>query len=401
MKVLFLALSFSEGNDINFYEDLLQELIKKGHEVFVACASERRKKVSTHISMERNINILRIKTGNITGNVNLIEKGISTLFVDYIFKKNIKKYYQNQKFDLVLYPTPPVTFVNTITWLKNKQSVNTYLMLKDIFPQNAIDLGMLSKKGWKSIIYKIFSNKEKKLYNVSDYIGCMSPANVTYLLENYKEINPNKVEVCPNCIKVSETLIDKSFRKKYDIPLDKTVFLYGGNLGKPQGIPFLKKCLKKCSNIKNAFFLIIGGGSDAKDLENFINDNRFENVKFISRLPKFEYEALARSCDVGLVFLDYRFTIPNFPSRILSYMDASMPIIVASDPNTDMGDIVQNNEFGWKCLSNDVMGFYECIENALQSDLVKVGKNGNSYLKNHYTVEHGAQIILKHFENIK
>src|SRR5699024_7955319 len=80
-------------------------------------------------------------------------------------------------------------------------------------------------------------------------------------------------------------------------------------------------------------------------------------------LPKAEYELLANSADVGLIFLDYRFTIPNFPSRLLSYMQASMPIIVASDANTDIGDIAEKEGFGFKCWSNNVEAFNKCVQN--------------------------------------
>ena len=65
-------------------------------------------------------------------------------------------------------------------------------MLKDIFPHNAVDLGMIQKTGIKSIIYKYFRNVEKKLYKISDYIGCMSQANVDYVLKHNPEVVVNK-----------------------------------------------------------------------------------------------------------------------------------------------------------------------------------------------------------------
>ena len=66
--------------------------------------------------------------------------------------------------------------------------------LKNIFPQNAIDLGMLSKNGWKKLIYNYFSFKRKKLYAISDYIGCMSKANCCYLMEHNTEIDCKKLK---------------------------------------------------------------------------------------------------------------------------------------------------------------------------------------------------------------
>lgn len=402
MNILFLTISYSEKGHISFYEELLQEFVSNGHNVYVACASERKNGIDTSLSKERNISVLRIKTGNITGNLNIIEKGVSTLLIDTTFKKAIRKYYNNIKFDLVLYPTPPITLVGTVSYMKRKCKAHTYLLLKDIFPQNAVDLGILSTKGIKGIIYRLFRNKEKNLYKLSEYIGCMSMANVNYILK-YNEIERNKIEVCPNCVKPliinfnEKQLID--IRKKYNIPIDKVVFVYGGNLGKPQGISFFLQCLNECKKIEDAYMLVVGGGSEAKKIKEYVAKNEIVNAKIIDTLPKEDYEMLVNACDVGLVFLDYRFTIPNFPSRILSYMQTAKPVIIASDPNTDMGDIVESNGFGWKCLSNDVKGFSKCVENALSSDKKMMGKVGRTYLENNYNVSNGYEIIMKHFKS--
>lgn len=402
MKVIFLSISYSENDHISFYEELLQEFVANGHEVFVACASEKRKERDTGISDERGIHVLRIKTGNITGNGNMIEKGISTVMIDKQFQKAISRYFSNEKFDLILYPTPPITLVGTVTYLKKKSNAVSYLLLKDIFPQNAVDLGMLSTTGIKGIVYKVFRNKEKKLYKISDYIGCMSPANVKYVLKHNEFVKAAKIEVCPNCVKLlndKHTLEEqKDIRKKYRIPVDKKVFVYGGNLGKPQGIDFFLSCLDAVKDIKDAFILVVGGGSEAGKIKQFISEHNISNTMLLNSLPKKDYELLADACDVGLVFLDYRFTIPNFPSRILSYMQRSKPVLVASDPNTDMGKIVTEYGFGWSCISNDTKKFVTCIETALSSDLEKMGVAGRKYLENNYSVKNGYGIIMKHFE---
>lgn len=130
-------------------------------------------------------------------------------------------------------------------------------MLKDIFPQNAVDLGMIRKSGIKGFIYRYFRKIEEKLYRISDYIGCMSQANVNYMLKYNSQID-SVIEICPNSIEVSDIFIDAGtryeIRKKYGIPQDKIVFVYGGNLGKPQGIDFLIRCIYSQRKNKNVFF---------------------------------------------------------------------------------------------------------------------------------------------------
>ena len=200
MNVLFLTLvGFESIQNRNLYSDLLRVFVKNGHKVYVISPIEKRANKETHIINEKNATILRLRIGN-TQKTNLIEKGISTLLIEPQFKAGIKKYFSDVKFDLVLYSTPPITLVSAIEYVKKRDGAKTYLLLKDIFPQNAVDLGIMGKTGLKGLLYKHFRRKEKRLYSISDRIGCMSQANVDYVVKHNPEIDPSIVEVCPNSI---------------------------------------------------------------------------------------------------------------------------------------------------------------------------------------------------------
>lgn len=401
MNILFITLPFSTAKTPVFYDDLLECFVKNGDKVYVACANEKGSGEDAGISGYKGMTVLRINTGQITGEVPLIKKGIATLLIDYRFKKAIKKYYRNISVDLILYPTPPITLVNTVTYVKRRTGASTYLLLKDIFPQNAVDLGMFSKTGIKGFIYKYFRRKEKKFYSISDYIGCMSPANVRFLLEHNPSVNRDIVEVCPNSIAkpvVSEKPKDDGFKQKYSIPTDAVVFLYGGNLGRPQGISYLVDCLRKEKDNKNVFFMIVGNGSEAHKVKNFVDQEKPVNCIFLDYLPKEEYQKIADQCDVGMIFLDFHFTIPNFPSRVLNYLSSSKPILTATDPVCDMGDLAEENGFGVKCLSNDVDSFSSAINKIVSSDRKKMGENAWKFFCDNYTVEKSREIILSHYK---
>ncbi len=404
MKILFLTLSYSQKDRVSSYESLLQEFVAKGHEVYVACAEEKRTGIQTNLSMVRGIQVLQIKTGNITGNISLIEKGIGTITIDSAFKKAINKYYKGIDFDLIMYPTPPITLAGTVAKIKNQCRARTYLLLKDIFPQNAVDLGMFSKKGLKALIYKNFRKKEKKLYAVSDYIGCMSPANCAYVIKHNPEINPAKVEVCPNCVKIEPSKsVDSNrdeLRTKYGIPTDKKVFVYGGNLGRPQGIRFLIKCLKVSAEVENAYFLIIGKGTDKRYLIEYMEAEQPKHVKVMEYMPKEDYDRVVAACDVGMIFLDYRFTIPNYPSRLLSCLRASLPVLAATDLNTDIGKIAEEMGYGLWCESRDGNEdvFAALVDRMCnRENLAEMGRKGRAFLETEYSVEHAYDIIMKHF----
>lgn len=398
MRVLFIT--FCKTVDIKergIYSDLLRKFYKEGHELFIVYPVERRERRSTFLQEETGIHYLGVYTLNIQQS-NILEKGIGTLLVESQFKHAIQKYFNNVTFDLILYSTPPITFPNLIRNLRltNPRST-TYLLLKDIFPQNAVDLGMFSKR---SFFYYYFRTKEKKLYRNSDYIGCMSPANVAYLLRNNPGVEKSHVEVCPNSIELmtdgTKVINREEILEHYGLPSDRPIILYGGNLGKPQGIPFFLNCLDANSSRIDCHVLVIGTGTEFKLIQSWYSAKKPKSVTVINGLPKKEYDILVQCCDVGLVFLDHRFTIPNYPSRLLSYLENRMPVLCATDPNTDIGRIAEENGYGYWCESNSVEAFTIILDKMIHSNMKDMGEKGYKYLVDNYLVEKTYNTIMQH-----
>lgn len=410
MNVIFLTMAPIEDISVReIYPDLLRHFVKEGHKVYIVSPRDRRLGINTYVKEEGAVNYMGIKTLNLQ-KTNVIEKGIGQVLVSTQFKSAIRKYWRNVKFDLILYATPPITLQGVVQWLKKKNpQAMSYLMLKDIFPQNAIDIGMMTTGGVKGLLYRHFRKQEKKLYKVSDFIGCMSPANVSYVLKNNPEIPDEKVEVAPNSVDLKERKLEDGqvkaerlfMRKKYNIPTDKPVFIYGGNLGKPQGIHYLIECLEANKHRSDCFFLIVGNGTEYSKLESWYIENQHFNVKLMAGLPKNEYHELVRTCDVGLIFLDHRFSIPNYPSRVLSYMEYKMPVLCATDPNSDMGRIAEENGYGYWCESNSVEAFTSILDKMIHADRKLMGEKGYQFMKENYTVENTYGAIIKHFEDRK
>ncbi len=402
MNILFLTLlDFSTIEENGIYTDLMREFVSDNHKVFIISPTEKRKNEPTKLIDKENYKILKLQIGNIQ-KTNLIEKGISTLTLESKFIAGIKEYFADLRFDLVIYSTPPITLQRSVEFVKKRDNAKTYLLLKDIFPQNAVDLGMMKKTGVSSFLYKVFRYKERKLYKSSDFIGCMSEANVNFLIKHNPEIDPSIVEVCPNSIKPinieKNPDLVKDIKNKYNLPHDKVIFIYGGNLGKPQGIEFLIECLKLNEKNDKSYILIVGSGTEFNKLKIYFKSEKPQNSRLINQLPKEDYETLVNSCDVGLIFLDNRFTIPNFPSRLLSYMQASMPVLAATDVNTDIGKVIEEGKFGFWCESRNIIEFNEKLNRLCDGNLrSQMGVNARRYLEKNYTAKHSYEIIIKHF----
>lgn len=396
MNVLFLTLAeLYDLNDHDIYQDLMRCFAERGHQVYVVTGAQRRKNLDTVCYESCGCQILRVRVGN-QSNCSLIEKGISTILLQHQYMQAVKKYLKGVKFDLILYTTPPITLAPMVKKLKRSQKCKTYLMLKDIFPQNAVDLGMMRNGG---LLHRYFRRKERKIYKISDTIGCMSPANIQYL-QNHNTIGGEKIELCPNALQARDPLrlsAEKivALKAEYGIPSDKRVLVYGGNLGRPQGIPFLMQCLADAKEREDVFFLIVGGGTEFDALKTFIEENGIQNAKLVGHLPRNSYFELMCTADVGMIFLDSRFTIPNFPSRILPYMENEMPIACVTDEATDVGLIAEENGFGWQCRSGDVQSFRNMLDDIVKDDILGKGKTARNYLEKNYTAENCYQRIVK------
>lgn len=400
MNIIFLSLGRMEQiDDRGIYNDLLKKFRDEGHNVHAVTPRERRFKQATELEVDVGIKLLRVKVGNIT-KTNYVEKGISTLLIENQYIKAIKENFSDIKFDLVLYATPPITFTNVVKYIKKRDEAKSYLLLKDIFPQNAVDLNIMHKSG---VLYQILKKKEKSLLKISDYIGTMSEANSQFIIKDNPELDTTKVEVCPNTItpkiiKLSNEQKEK-IRKKYSIPQGKKVLVYGGNLGKPQGIDYLIKCIEDAKKLDDIFFLVVGDGTEYSKLEKYRENSKNENFLLIKQLPRDEYERLVYACDVGLIFLDKRFTIPNFPSRLLSYMEAEMPVLAAIDKNTDIGKIIEKGQFGYYCISDKPNDFTEILKKLIyNSDMDSMGENARRYLEENFTSTRAYETIIKHME---
>ena len=400
MNILFLTLSkIEDTNQRGIYTDLVRELANKGVNMYVVSPRQKRERLPTELSKKGNVNILKVKTGNITSTKSFVEKGISTLKIEDQYLNAIKGNFKGIQFDMIMYSTPPITFNKIIRYYKKHHNSKTYLILKDIFPQNAVDIGLMKKDG---ILYKVFRNKEINLYKNSDSIGCMSKGNFDYILDHNNYIDKDKLEIFPNAIEPISRKVniekDKKVLDKYNISQDATLFIYGGNLGKPQGIDFLLKVVNEFHKVDNGHLLIVGSGTEFNKINKHIGNIKPKRVSIFERLPKKEYDKLIGCADVGLIFLDHRFTIPNFPSRLTSYMENSLPILAATDSNTDIKDVLLESGSGFWCESTDANEFIKYAQKlSIDKDIRQdMGLSGRKYLEQHYDIKETVNILLNH-----
>ncbi|HRP54751.1 glycosyltransferase family 4 protein [Agriterribacter sp.] len=392
MRVLFLLLYHPEpGESSNLYADLVGEFVKNGHEVTVVSAAKESQ--PTALQKEENVDVLRVKTQKIF-NVHPLLKGIATVRMPYQFRRAIKKYLSERIFDLIITPTPPITFVDIVAWLKRKYTLQSYLILRDIFPQNARDLGMMKNQ----LLINYFRKKEKKLYRYSDYIGCMSQGNIDYIMRHNPEVNARKLLLLPNWQK-AEPLREKdeTIRKQYGLE-GKYVAIFGGNIGEPQKVENIVSLARAYLHKDQIVFLVMGNGTRRKHLEQMAADYNLTNLVIKDAVPRQDYQKLVCSADIGLISLSEKFTIPNIPSKTLSYFNARIPVLAAIDANTDYGALLDKAGAGLWSLTGDMKKYKQNFDRLYNDTALReqMGENGYNYLFKYLTVTIAYQTIITH-----
>ncbi len=267
------------------------------------------------------------------------------------------------------------------------------LILWDIFPQNALDLGILHK----GLLYSWLKHQEKLMFKSFNYINCMSKGNKTYLLKHYPYLNTQQLLVNYNWGEVNNLQnVDKAFfLRKYGYRVEDKLCIFGGNFGRPQAVENLAFLAEKLSKIK---FIFVGNGTEYTKLKRLVA--KLKNVRFFEYLQRNEYEQLVQCCKVGLISLDSRFTVPNFPSKTTDYLKYGLPIFAILDSVSakDYGHFIVNEaKVGSFILSKRLSIDYQALYHLL-TDPKKLNfyaKNGREFFKNRVGVDSAAKNLLQ------
>ncbi len=394
MNVLFITMNWPQYGEENIYSGLMEEFVAGGDNVFIAALNEHRSP-NTVFLVENGINTLRIKCGQIQ-KTNKFRKVISSYYANFLVIKNVSKFYSGIHFDVIIFALPPLMLEVAVIYLKKKYNTKIYLLLKEFWPQDPADLGALRIGG---LVWKVFCIHEKRILRESNFIGTMSEAGIQYIKNIYPNISA-KLEISPNCLKDKERRFitkeeKKNIRQQFSIPTNKIIFIFGGNLGLSQGIDDAIKCLKSVDD-QDICFLIVGSGTEYKRVsKSFLNS---KNVIVKESLPSRVFEELLLACDVGLIFLNICYTVPNVPSRLTSYLRAGIPVVAAIDHVTDVGQIVESANCGISLFNGDKEKFKEAI-NTMKNVVIreKMSKNARELFNLKFSSKVVYSTMIKNF----
>jgi O26-antigen biosynthesis N-acetyl-L-fucosamine transferase len=394
MRILLLVVYYlpSTTSSAKLISDLAAELQRLGHEVIVVAPDEN---ISTDVetTVENEIHILRVRTGKIKTASKWV-RGFNEARLSELIWDRGRQFFTKNRCDLIIYYSPTIFFGSLVKRLKKQFGCPSYLILRDLFPQWALDAGILHK----GIVYSYFKWKERQNYEAADIIGVQSPANLLYFHENGLD-EKYHLEVLYNWTTLEEENISpRGYRERLGLQ-DKVVFFYGGNIGIAQDIDNIVRLAINLQSEPDAYFLLVGEGSEVPRLRADIASKELMNISIHPAVGQREYLSMLSEFDVGLICLDRGLKTQNFPGKMLGYMYYSMPMLASINPGNDLKVILENNGAGLVCVNKDDETFAMLAKRILGDEelRLRLGRNARALLESTFSVSGAAGQILAHF----
>ncbi|MDA8125515.1 MAG: glycosyltransferase family 4 protein [Deltaproteobacteria bacterium] len=396
MRILILVVYYlpSTSSAAKLISDLALELAKGGHDVTVL-APDHTAKADLQCDHDDKIRVVRVRTGEIK-NVSKFLRGYREISLSGILWKRAKSFFNENSFDLIIYYSPTIFFGPLVKRLKGLFGCPAYLILRDIFPQWAFDAGIVRR----GLLYRLLKHFEKINYDAADIIGIQSPANKLYFSERGLD-QKYRIEVLYNWMSPRDH--DSSsgqFREKLGLD-GKVIFFYGGNIGVAQDIDNLVRVATRLQDVPEAYFLLVGEGSEVPRLKREIQRLGLKNFVIHPAVEQRDYLRMIADIDIGMISLDRNLKTHNYPGKMLGYMYHAKPILASINPGNDLQAILQTHKAGLVCHNGDDDVLYnQCLQLIKNASLrVQMGMNGRNLLEDTFSTSTAASQILSHFSN--
>lgn len=372
--------------------ELAYSLKKAGKNVTVVALSWMKDDPRSSCAMENGIKVVRIRLPDIFYKRLFIMTALKILVFPLFARLHVRRHLDTC--DLLIGNTPCVTIFGLTRFFRKRYSAKSFLVLWDFFPYYLKDLGVVRNKATFSVLRWL----ERMMYESFDQIGCMTNRNIEFLLDNYSYRSPNKVIRLPIWATIKRApLVDKmDVKKKHGLPAEKVIAVYGGAMSIVQDLTNLL-ALAQSVRDSNVCFVLIGNGTERESLIEEARRRCLENVIFLNSVSRTEYEELLCACDIGLIFLSHKLTVPSFPSKSLDYFKLSLPILAGLDSFTDFGptltDVARAGFYARADQTDDLAGMLKCLveDPLLRSQL---GESGRKYYEVEFDVDRVRDKIL-------
>ena len=319
--------------------DLSHELVRQGHQLTVMIPASDLKTPWLLEDMN-GVEVLRLKAPR-SRDMGYMRRTLGELLMPFLMRRNLQKSpLAGVRWDGVVWYSPTIFLGPIVSSIKRASDCRSYLVIRDIFPEWAVDMGLLGR----GLPYRFFKAVERYQYSVADVIGVQTPANLPYFSK--AGLQPGQqVEVLQNWLAHASNT-GCSISVTNSALAGRTIFVYAGNMGVAQGMGILIDLAERLRSRDDIGFLFVGRGSEAKILRDEAIRRGLGNVVFYDEIAPEEIPGLYAQCHAGIVALDPRHKTHNVPGKFLTYMQAGLPVLASINPSNDLIQMIERERVG-------------------------------------------------------
>ena len=324
--------------------DLSIEFIRQGHSISVMLPDPDLLE-SYSIENWAGVQIIRLRTPALR-NVGYFRRTFGEFLMPFFMLHHWRKSpVIREQWDGIIWYSPSIFFGPLVKSLKIHCGCKAYLIIRDIFPDWALDLGLIGR-GLPYRFFKVIANFQ---YSLANTIGVQTSGNRAFFVDWEKNDNRH--------LEVLQNWLATEVNKGCSISIEDTalagrkIFVYAGNMGVAQGMGALMDLGYEFRFQKNVGFIFVGRGSDLNDLKNLCQQRELTNTLFFDEIEPDEIPGLYAQCDIGLLSLDKKHKTHNIPGKFLSYMRAGLPVLASVNKNNDIIRLIYENKVGRSCSS--------------------------------------------------
>lgn len=327
--------------------DLAEQFARQGHEVTVLVASPGMAK-PWHLEDSNSLRLLRLRTLK-TKDVGYLRRSIAEILMPFFMLRNYRKSpIAAEQWDGVVWYSPSIFLGPIVKALKRSSSCPGYLIIRDIFPEWALDMGLMGR----GLPYHFFKAVANYQYKLADVIGIQADGNAAYFADWLKKPG-RRLEVLQNWI-ADTSAVPCSIDIQNTILSGKQIFVYAGNMGIAQGMDILIDLAGFLKEEKEIGFLFVGRGTDSARLKEKAELLQLENILFFDEIEPEEIPGLYAQCHIGLVALDSKHKTHNIPGKFLTYMKSGLPVLAIINPGNDLIKLIDEERVGRVCAGSDI-----------------------------------------------
>ncbi|WP_018394770.1 glycosyltransferase family 4 protein [Bacillus sp. 37MA] len=303
-----------------------------------------------------------------------------------------------KKHDVMIVTSPPLFVGITGILAKFFKRMPMVFEIRDLWPESAIDTGVLTNKLIINIAYLV----ERLSYKYADKINVLTPAFKQALIEK-KDIDEKKIIFIPNGADLDifqPGPRDNWVRDQYGLK-DKFVITYMGAHGVANHLDSLIDVAKECQDYEDIVFMLIGDGMQKKGLVERVTQEGLKNVLFVDSQPKQKIPDFCNASDICTAVLKKVDTFKTvYPNKVFDYMSCAKPILLGIDGVAR--ELVEESGSGYYVDPENPVEFKEKIlalyhDNQLQKQL---GENGLKFVRENFSRESLAEKYLKEIKLI-